>query len=211
LSLLQECEAAEQGMLWAGTSGDITLWTRDTFAKLVTWLTFGDSGAEYKYSDIVIEQPDADIANRVTVSRNNGATYTRNDTTSQGQYFLRSLEVTDLEVDTDAFCEQLAIDLLRRYKNPRTRISSLSLSLRGRLGSEQAQILYAEIGVELIVKRRPQSVGSAINQTLQVQAVKGEIGPDNVLLSFDLGPTPTQFFLLDDATNGVLGTSRLGL
>ena len=211
LSLLQECEAAEQGMLWAGTSGGITLWTRDTFAKLVTWLTFGDSGAEYKYSDIVIEQPDADIANRVTVSRNNGATYTRNDTTSQGKYFIRSLEVTDLEVDTDAFCEQLAIDLLRRYKNPRTRISSLSLSLRGRLGSEQAQILYAEIGVELVVKRRPQSVGSAINQTLQVQAVKGEIGPDNVLLSFDLGPTPTQFFLLDDATNGVLDTSRLGL
>lgn len=211
LSLLQECEAAEQGMLWAGTSGGITLWTRDTFAKLVTWLTFGDSGAEYKYSDIVIEQPDADIANRVTVSRNNGATYTRNDTTSQGKYFIRSLEVTDLEVDTDAFCEQLAIDLLRRYKNPRTRISSLSLSLRGRLGSEQAQILYADIGVELVVKRRPQSVGSAINQTLQVQAVKGEIGPDNVLLSFDLGPTPTQFFVLDDATNGVLDTSRLGL
>jgi hypothetical protein len=87
----------------------------------------------------------------------------------------------------------------------------LSSSLRGRVGSEQAKILYAEIGVKLIVKRRPQSVGSAINQTLQVQAVKGEIGPDNVLLSFDLGPAPTQFFVLDSATDGVLGTSRLGL
>jgi len=211
LSLLQECEAAEQGMLWASTSGGINFYTRKTFAELVTWLTFGDSGAEYKYSDIVIEQPDADIANRVIVSRNNGATYTRNDTTSQGKYFIRTLEVTDLEVDTDAFCEQLAVDLLRRYKSPQTRINSLSSSLRGRVGSEQAKILYAEIGVKLIVKRRPQSVGSAINQTLQVQAVKGEIGPDNVLLSFDLGPAPTQFFVLDSATDGVLGTSRLGL
>jgi hypothetical protein len=173
--------------------------------------TFGDSGTELGYQDIVIEQSDVDIANRVTVSRYNGGTFTRNDTTSQGQYFVRSFEVTDLQTDSDKFCEQLAIDLLRRYKNPQNRIRSLSGTLLGKTGSQKQSVLSLLIGDKVTVKRRPQSVGSAISQTLQIQSVQGEIGADNMVMSFDLAPAPTQFFVLDDSTDGVLDTSRLGL
>jgi len=211
LAALQECEAAEQGMLFSGTAGTVEFRTRDDFAQLTVQTTFGDSGSEIGYQDISIEQSDADIANRVTVSRANGATYTRNDITSQGQYFVRSLEVTDLESDSDQFCEQLAIDLLRRYKSPQNRIRSLSGTLRGKTGSQKQSVLSLLIGDKVTVKRRPQSVGSAISQTLQIQSVRGEIGADNMILSFDLAPAPTQFFVLDDSTNGVLDTSRLGL
>ena len=211
LAALQECEAAEQGMLFSGTAGTVEFRTRDDFARLTVQTTFGDSGTELGYQDIVIEQSDADIANRVTVSRNNGGTYARNDTTSQGQYFIRALEVTDLESDSDQFCDQLAIDLLRRYKNPQSRIRSLSGTLRGKTGSQKQSVLNLLIGDKVTVKRRPQSVGSAISQTLQIQSVQGEIGADNMVMSFDLGPAPTQFFVLDDSTNGVLDTSRLGL
>ena len=211
LAALQEIEAAEQGMLFAGTYGNIEFLTRDNFAKLSMMATFGDSGTELGYQDIVIEQSDADIANAVTVSRNSGGTFVRNDSTSQGQYFPRSLEITDLAVDDDAFCEQLAIDLLRRYKTPQTRIRSLSGTVRGRTGSQRQAVLDLLIGEKITVRRRPQSVGSMISQVLQIQSVKGEIGPDNMVVSFELAPAPTQFFVLDSSTNGVLDTSRLGL
>jgi hypothetical protein len=211
LAALQEVEAAEQGMLLAGADGKVRFITRDEFNKATTAATFGDSTGELGYQDIVIEQSDADIANQVTVSRANGGTSTQIDATSQAAYWPRTLEVTDLQVDDDAFTEQLAKDLLRRYKTPQTRIRSLSGTVRGRSASDIQTMLDVEIGDRVTVKRRPQNVGSAISQNLQIQSINGEIGTDNMVLSFDLGPQPTQGFVLDSSTNGVLDTSRLAL
>jgi hypothetical protein len=72
-------------------------------------------------------------------------------------------------------------------------------------------MLDVEIGDRVTVKRRPQGVGSAISQNLQIQSINGEIGTDNMVLSFELGPQPTQGFVLDSSTLGVLDTSRLAL
>jgi hypothetical protein len=211
LAALQEVEAAEQGMLLAGADGKVRFITRQDFNTATTAATFGDSTGELGYQDIVIEQSDADIANQVTVSRANGGSSTQIDATSQASYWPRTLEVTDLQIDDDAFTEQLAKDLLRRYKTPQTRIRSLSGTVRGRSAADIQTMLDVEIGDRVTVKRRPQNVGSAISQNLQIQSINGEIGTDNMVLSFDLGPQPTQGFVLDSSTNGVLDTSRLAL
>ena len=211
LAALQEVEAAEQGMLLAGADGKVRFITRQDFNTATTAATFGDSTGELGYQDIVIEQSDADIANQVTVSRANGGTSTQIDATSQASYWPRTLEVTDLQIDDDAFTEQLAKDLLRRYKTPQTRIRSLSGTVRGRSAADIQTMLDVEIGDRVTVKRRPQNVGSAISQNLQIQSINGEIGTDNMVLSFDLGPQPTQGFVLDSSTLGVLDTSRLAL
>lgn len=211
LAALQEVEAAEQGMMLAGADGAVRFITRDDFNKATTAATFGDSTGELGYQDIVIEQSDADIANEITVSKANGASFTKIDATSQSAYWPRTREVTDLIIDDDGFAEQLAIDLLRRYKAPQTRIRRLSGTTRGRSNADVQTLLDLEIGDRVTVKRRPQGVGSAISQNLQIQSISGEIGTDNMVLSFDLGPQPTQGFVLDSSTNGVLGTSRLAL
>jgi len=211
LAALQEVEAAEQGMMLAGADGKVRFITRQDFNTATTAATFGDSTSELGYQDIVIEQSDADIANQVTVSRANGGSSTQIDATSQAAYWPRTLEVTDLEIDDDAFTEQLAKDLLRRYKTPQTRIRSLSGTVRGRSAADIQTMLDVEIGDRVTVKRRPQGVGSAISQNLQIQSVNGEIGTDNMVLSFELGPQPTQGFVLDSSTLGVLDTSRLAL
>jgi len=211
LAALQEVEAAEQGMLFADGGGSIKFITRYNFNQQPTVATFGDSSGELGYQNIVIEQSDADIANQITVSRANGGSSTQTDATSQAAYWPRTLEVTDLIVDDDAFAEQLAIDLLRRYKTPQTRIRSLSGTVRGRSAADIQTMLDVAIGDKVTVKRRPQGVGSAISQNLQIQSVNGELGTDNMVLSFELGPQPTQGFVLDSSTNGVLDTSRLAL
>ena len=211
LAALQEVEAAEQGMLFAGADGTVVFLTRDDFNKATTAATFGDSTGELGYQDIVIEQSDADIANQVTVSRANGGSSTQTDSTSQAAYWPRTLEVTDLICDDDLFPEQLAKDLLRRYKTPQTRIRRLSGTVRGRSAADIQSMLDVAIGDRVTVKRRPQGVGAAISQNLQIQSVNGELGTDNMVLSFDLGPQPTQGFVLDSSTNGVLDTSRLAL
>lgn len=212
LAALQECEAAEQGMLFANTYGGIDFITRTTFSDLLssTSITFGDSGSEVGYQDITIEYSDQDIANEITVSRMDGATVTKIDATSQGSYWPRSLQITDLITDSDVFSSDLATYILGRYKNPQVRIKSIGTTVRGHSSFEIDQLLSLLIGRRVVVKRRPQNVGVAINQTLQIQSVKCEISADNLVFAFDLGPAPALFFVLDSSTKGVLDTSKLG-
>jgi len=212
LAALQECEAAEQGMLFADGIGGVRFITRTemstTFNSPV--ITFGDGTGECGYQDITIEHSDQDIANEIKVSRLNGATVVAVDATSQNAYWPRTYDITDLITDDDVFSSDLAKYVLSRYKNPQVRIKSISTTVRGHSSSEVALMLSLLIGHQVVVKRRPQNVGSAITQTLQIQSVKYQIGPDDMIISFDLGPAPAQFFVLNSSTNGVLNTSRLG-
>lgn len=212
LAALQECEAAEQGMMFANTYGGVRFITRtemsDQLSAVVT--TFGDSTGEIGYQDITIEYSDQDIANQVSVSRKNGATATSVDVASQNAYWPRTLEVSDLITDDDVFSSDLAAYLLSRYKQPQVRIKSVGTTIRGHSSADIETMLALLIGDRVIVKRRPQNIGSAISQTLQVQSIRCEIGLDDVRFAYDLGPAPSLFFILDSSTKGVLNTSKLG-
>lgn len=212
LAALQECEAAEQGMLFADTLGGVRFITRTemstTFSSPV--ITFGDATGECGYQDVVIEHSDQDIANEIKVSRLNGATVIASDVTSQNAYWPRTLEITDLITDTDVFSSDLAAYQLSRYKDPQVRIRSIGTTVRGHSSDQIDLMLSLIIGQQVVVKRRPQNVGSAITQTLQIQSINYAISPDNLMITMDLGPAPSQFFVLDSSTKGVLNTSRLG-
>ena len=212
LAALQECEAAEQGMLFADTLGGVRFITRTemstTFSSPV--ITFGDATGECGYQDVVIEHSDQDIANEIKVSRLNGATVIASDVTSQNAYWPRTLEITDLITDTDVFSSDLAAYQLSRYKDPQVRIRSIGTTVRGHSSADIDLMLSLIIGQQVVVKRRPQNVGSAITQTLQIQSINYAISPDNLMITMDLGPAPSQFFVLDSSTKGVLNTSRLG-
>lgn len=212
LEALQECEAAEQGLLFADTYGGLRFVTRTDFSDRLssTVTTFGDSTGELGYQSITIDYTDQDIANNVKVSRKDGATVLVRDATSEQSYWPCSLEITDLITDGDQFSSDLASQLLNRYKNPQVRIRSIGTTVRGHSTADKNTLIGLLIGDRVVVKRRPQDVGSAITQTLQVQSVKGELSTDNLVFQYDLGPAPSLFFILDSSTKGVLGTSQLG-
>jgi hypothetical protein len=212
LAALQECEAAEQGLLFADSNGGVRFITRTDMSNLLSSsvATFGDSTGEIGYQDITIEYSDQDIANQVKVSRKNGAASVALDTASQDSYWPRTLELSDLITDNDSFSSDLAAYLLSRYKQPQVRIKSIGTTVRGHSSSDIETLLGLQIGDRVVVNRRPQNVGSAITQTLQVQSVKCEISVDDVRFAYDLGPAPELFFVLDSSTKGVLNTSKLG-
>lgn len=212
LAALQECEAAEQGLLFADTSGGVRFITRTemstTFNSPV--ITFGDGTGECGYQNITIEHSDQDIANQIQVSRLNGATVVLSDATSQNAYWPRSYDITGLITDDDVFSSDLAAYILSRYKDPQVRIKSISTTVRGHSSADTGLMLSLLIGQQVVVKRRPQNVGAAITQTLQIQSINLDVSADNLGITLDLGPAPSQFFVLNSSTNGVLDTSRLG-
>lgn len=213
LSALKECEAADQGRLFTDGSGRLAFISHDTLAKTTTYntsqRTFGDSPGELPFVDIEFVYNDQLVRNRAIAERNNGATATVNDTTSQGQYFIRTDSQTGLINDGDQAMADIARVRLATYKQPAMRIESLGVSPRANT-TIYTGLIGDEIGTRITVKRRPQSVGTVISKELLIEGVSHDISPMNWSSTYNLSPAPLAFFVLNSSTLGVLNTNLLG-
>jgi hypothetical protein len=214
LSAMKECEAAEQGRLFIAPNGKVKFIGRQEINTTTIYntsqRTYGDSGSELPYTEIQFAYNDRLISNRVTVSKNNGGSFTANDTASQGEYFIRAKNLSDLIVESERFTSDLALAQVGTYKQPQLRVESLQVSPRSRPASLYPGVLSDDVGVRVTVIRRPQSVGSAITKSLILEGVAHSITTDNWVTSYSFSPVPANYFVLNSATFGVLDQNLLG-
>jgi hypothetical protein len=215
LDALREVEAAEQGRVFISDDGYVTLIPRSSIFTVADYsssqATFGDGPGELAYSDIDFSYDDRLIINRSTVSRENGATYTLDDTASQDSYFIRNETISNLTVDDDDFIYQVAAYRLATYGQPNTRIESLEVKARQSPADLFPKVLTYDIGTRITVNRRPQGVGSAISKELLIEGIAHNVTIDGWTTVWGLSPVPLDAFILDSTTKGVLDTNRLGL
>ena len=213
LAALKECEAADQGRLFIDGSGKVAYISRNALATTAGYKdsqrTFGDSTGELPFTDIEFVYNDQLVRNRIIAGRENGATYVANDTTSQGQYFIRTDSLSGLTNDTDVQIADIANVRLATYKQPAMRIQSLGVNPRANT-TIYTGLIGDEIGTRITVNRRPQGVGSVISKHLLIEGVSHEIGPRTWSATYNLSPAPLPFFVLNDATYGVLDSNYLG-
>ena len=214
LAVAQECEIAEQGRLFIDRDGKVEFISRNALATTSTYNTsqhtFGDSTGELGYTSLQFEFDDRLIFNRSVVSRENGPTVTLNNTTSQGQYFIRTSSVTDLIVDTDQQIVDVANARLSAYAEPKLRIEQLTFTPRQSPADLYNPAIRVEIGTRITVNRRPQGVGAVISKQVIVEGISHTITPDGWQTTFTLSPVFVATFILDSATFGVLDSNQLG-
>ena len=213
LAALKECETADQGRLFIDGSGKVAFISHDAISKTATYntsqRTFGDSPGELPFTDIEFVYNDQLIKNRVIAQRSNGATSVVNDTTSQGQYFIRTDSQSGLINEFDSAVADIANVRLATYKQPEVRIESLGVNPRANT-SIYTGLIGDEIGTRITVKRRPQGVGAVISKELLIEGVSHDIGPMSWSSTYNLSPAPLDFFILNSSTFGVLNTNLLG-
>jgi hypothetical protein len=213
LSALKECEAADQGRLFIDGSGKVAFISHNALATTATYntsqRTFGDSTSELPFTDIEFVYNDQLVKNRVVIGRQNGPTFTTNDTTSQGQYFIRTDSQSGYINDTDQAIVDAANVRLALYKQPAMRVQSLGFTPRANT-TIYTGLIGDEIGTRITVNRRPQSVGSVISKELLIEGVSHDIGPRTWSSTYNLSPAPLAFFVLNSSTLGVLNTNLLG-
>lgn len=215
LDALKEVEKAEQGRLFMSVDGKIRFIDRNAEGSgnfITSQATFSDNPGvgEIKYSDIVLTYDDRYIANEVTVTQPNGTTYTATDTTSQGKYFKRALNIDDFIADDGYYTINTALYTLAQYKDPQMRIDQLTVNPR-RSTAYQSPCVTLDIGDRITVERTPQDVGSQISKYLIIEGVKHSITRDNWVVTFNTASTLQNApFVLDSATLGVLDTNILG-
>ena len=217
LAALKECEAAEQGRLFIDPSGKVkfiprqdinTTFVYNTSQSLYSDYTEEDIG-QVPYAEIQLAYNDRLIANRVTVSKENGSSFTANDVASQGEYFIRNKEISNLIVESESFLSSLAIAQVATYSQPETRVESLVVNPRSNNGL-YVDVLTNDVGTRVTISRYPQSVGEPIVKSLILEGVGHSITADTWITSYSFSPVPPDYFVLDSATFGVLDQNLLG-
>jgi hypothetical protein len=212
LSALKECETADQGRLFCDRSGLVKFISHDSMATTSTFntsqRTFGDGTGELPYLDLEFTYNDQLIFNRAIVARREGATAVVNDTTSQGQYFIRTDSQSGLINDTDQAMTDIANVRIATYKQPQLRIEQMRFSPR-RLPSMYAATITDDIGTRITVKRRPQGVGSVISKELIVEGISHDIGISSWVTTYNLSPAPLAFLILDNLVYGVMDSTNV--
>lgn len=212
LAALKQCEVADQGRLFCNRSGLIKFISHEAMATSSTFntsqRTFGDSTGELPYLDLEFTYNDQLIFNRTIISRENGATALVNDTTSQGQYFIRTDSLSGLINDTDDQVNSIAQVRIATYKQPQLRIDQMTFSPR-RLISMYAATITDDIGTRITVKRRPQGVGSVISKELIIEGISHDIDISSWVTTYNLSPAPLPFFVLDNSVYGVTDSTNL--
>jgi hypothetical protein len=214
LDALKEVEAAEQGRLFMSVDGKIRFIDRNAEGSgtfITSQATFSDNPGvgEIKYSDITLTYDDRYIFNEITVTQPNGTFYTESDSTSEGKYFKRTLNIDNFIADDGYYTANTAIYRLAQYKDPKMRIDQMSVNAR-RAVAYQSPCVTLDIGDRITVERTPQDVGAQIVKTLIVEGVKHSITRDNWVVTFNTSPTLENApFVLDSATLGVLDVNIL--
>lgn len=201
-----ELGQTENGLVYQDGQGRTTFVGRHTLLSAARHTTsnatFGDSGAELRYQSVTPTFNNTNIRNRVQVTRVGGAAVVAKDDDSIADYGMRSYSRTSLSADPgDA--RNIAQWILDHYKDPILRFDKLTVLPRKDPTNLWPQVLGREIGDRITVRRRPQSVGSAIEKEVLIEGISHQITPDQWVTSWDLTPGEILSYW-------ILGTSELG-
>ncbi|MDH6123857.1 MULTISPECIES: hypothetical protein [unclassified Kitasatospora] len=135
LSALASVVETENGLHYINSAGTIVFRGRGTrYNNTSPVYTFGENtgAGEWPYDEVELDFDSTHLANQVTVTQPanstqaNGQNFTAADTTSQNDYFPRTMSRT-VNSTSDAECQDAANYFLSRYKNPLTRVQSIKL------------------------------------------------------------------------------------
>jgi hypothetical protein len=202
LDELRKAVAADNvdAMLFVGASGEWTFLdaaSRSSSPYNTVQETFGDAGGtELPYLDLTLDDSDSFLANEWNVTREQGRksagdlgeTQTATDATSVSRYFGRPASLTDVPVTTDTDTAAIATAMLAKYKEPMTRITSITLNT---LNADVALAVFRrELGDKIRVLRTPPGGGARIQEDLWIQKIELSGANDGAPWSVRWGVSP---------------------
>jgi hypothetical protein len=202
LDELRKAVAADNvdAMLFIGASGEWTFLdaaNRSSSPYNTIQATFGDAGgAELPYLDLVIDDSDSFLFNEWNVTREQGVkfagdlgeTQTATDATSVSRYFTRPASLSGVPVTTDVDTAAIATAMLAKYKDPMTRITSITLNT---LDANAAQAIFRrDLGDKIRVLRTPPGGGARIQEDLWIQKIEISGANDGAPWSVRWGVSP---------------------
>jgi hypothetical protein len=183
-----------------------------TFEDRLATQNFGSAvvlgGTGVPIVGVQIDYGTEQLYNQVTVSRENGGTAVRSDSTSQTAYGINELSQSGLLFDDDTELGELGDYLLSRYKDPTFRIQQVDIRMGGLGTADQSLVAGLEIADPVQVTFTP-SVGSAVTQYATIDRIEHSVLPSEHVVTLSMSQAQPSF-ILSDAVFGELDDDRLG-
>jgi hypothetical protein len=215
LDYLQQVTLADQALLFMSRDGNI-VYTDPLGTVLASNIqaTFTDSTAGLgiiPYTSIATITDQTFLYNRIVTSKEGGIEYVEDDATSQTSFGIQTYSLTGLLLNEDSDAEQLATELLDKYKNPVYRFDDMQFVFNSLSTSNQTTMASLDIGDNIKIVRTF-ATGSPLTVELyyQVERLSHDITTGQHTCTIGLGSLKTLIynFILDDATFGTLSTSN---
>jgi len=213
LSVLQNVERSENGLLFMAKDGKITFKSRHTTFPSSPAATFSDDGSDVPYLQVDYINDDNEIFNIVSLQRTGGSTQTVQDTASQGKYLIRTLNRTGLLNNSDTDVQNAANFLLGKFSDALIRFDNLVVDLTEATTSNQNTVLDREVGDLVKVELTPPGSGSPsqITKNEIIDSISYNITPDIFSCTYQLSNADVQSFMrLNNTLFGILDTDKLG-
>ncbi len=211
LSYLQEMERAEVGKLFIDRYGRLSFQSRSDLNLNPSYNTTQVSLTDSQYVDFQPNFTDQLIKNSIEITREGSLPQFRNDSVSEGQYFLRPENITGLLNDEDGTIAYMTEARLSAYAYPRPRVDSVAIMPRG--SGLWKEVIEYDIGTRVSTTRSPQGISPAITRTAIIEGIQHEITPSNWMTTWLLSPSEvSDFLVLDNPELDKVGSAsaRLG-
>jgi hypothetical protein len=226
LEYLQLVSASEPGLLFMSKANRVTFQDRNSSASAGS-VVFSDAGTAIPYVDISISYGTELLYNRVTITPLGLDPQTSENTASQNEYGIQSLDLSGLLIQTGAAgtsnAQALADYLVSKYAEPDLRFEQISVELAALGTADQAKVLGLEISDIIQVDFRPNNIGTRVSKNVQVIGIRHSVAPDRHAVAFTLASTDTAAMVWagGTVTSGtavaaqypfsIIGTSTFGL
>lgn len=203
---IQTVTDTEFGAFYMSRAGLATFQDRNTVQNFTSTTLLGGTGIPI--SGLSIDYGSESLANEITLTRLNGGTASAVGTASQTAYGISELSKTGLLFSTDGQLSDLASYLLSQYKDPKLRISEVTVLMDGLSEAQRGTVAALDVTSPLTVTVSP-AVGSAITQFAVVDRIAHSITPGRHLVTLSMSQAQPSL-ILDNSQFGQLDDDVLG-
>lgn len=209
LTYMQKVTQTEDGLFFIGKNGYVTFKDGVQAPSSSDLVTF-DQNTGIPYASIGVVYGAELLYNEVTIANVGGGTAVATSASSQGEYGIRSLALTDLLGANDTQSVDLALKYIDLYSQPEYRVESLVVNLHDLDSADQETVLGLELGSICKVEFTPNGIGDPIERFIQVIRMDHSVAPTLHTVSFGFQEIKYLALVLDDAVFGKLDVANLG-
>jgi len=209
LTYMQKVTQTEDGLLFIGKKGYVVFKDGVQAPSSTDLVTFDQQGG-IPYASIGVVYGSELLYNEVTIANIGGGTAVATSASSQGEYGIRSLALTDLLGANDLQSVDLAVKYIDLYAQPEYRVESLVVNLHDLDAPDQETVLGLELGSICKVEFTPNGIGDPIERFIQVISMDHSVAPTLHTVSFGFQEIKYLALVLDDAVFGKLDVANLG-
>jgi hypothetical protein len=215
LNQLNLLNATERGMLTSGRNGDdqnIVFYGRGVFGGSTTPVSFGraSSSSVIAYQQFARIQNGSSFINTATISPNGLASQTKENASSVATYGKTFYSASTVDYNTTQ-AQSNAEWIVNSFSDPTDLRFEISFTDRAQNDTAYTLFMVLRDGIVFDLSYRLPGAGSDITEQVYLEGYSANMSPEQTDWVLYFSPaTYYLFFILNDSSNGILDTSRLG-